>query len=97
LKGTDNDAKQLKGELRKAITSQKMTAVLAATKLSQRIAMIELPGWALEQDSDYADIMTPESDEEDIWELEPRTDDLRKSNPRNNVPRNTFIPEPYLF
>jgi hypothetical protein len=41
--------------------------------------------------------MTPESDEEDIWELEPEIDNLRKSNPRNNVPRNTFIPEPYLF
>jgi hypothetical protein len=40
--------------------------VLATTKLLQRTIMIELLGWALEQDSDYADIMTPESDDEDI-------------------------------
>jgi hypothetical protein len=40
-------------------------AVLAVIKPSQRIAMMELPGWALEQDHDYADIMTPESDETD--------------------------------
>jgi hypothetical protein len=31
----------------------------------QRIAMIELPGWAPEQDSNYADIMMPENDETD--------------------------------
>jgi hypothetical protein len=41
--------------------------------------------------------MTLGSDEEDIWESEPGTDNLRRSNPRNNIPRNTFIPEPYLF
>jgi hypothetical protein len=43
-----------------------MTAVLAAMKLSQRITMIELLGWALEQDSDYTNIIMLESDEEDI-------------------------------
>jgi hypothetical protein len=59
--------------------------------------MIELLGWAPEQDNYYTDIMTPESNEEDIWELEPRIDNLRRSNPRNNIPRNTFILEPHLF
>ena len=41
--------------------------------------------------------MITESNKEDIQELEPRINNLRKSNPRNNIPRNTFIPEPYLF
>ena len=59
--------------------------------------MMELPGWALEQDSDYTDIIMPESDREDIWEPEPRTNNPKKSNPRNNIPRNTFVPEPHLF
>ena len=40
--------------------------MLAATKPSQRIIMIELPGWALEQDSNYTNIMTPESDDKGI-------------------------------
>jgi hypothetical protein len=34
--------------------------VLAAIKPLQRMAMMELPGWAPEQDSDYADILTPD-------------------------------------
>jgi hypothetical protein len=59
--------------------------------------MMELPGWALEQDSDYADIMMLESDEIDKWGLEPRIDNLRISGPRIDSPRNTFILEPYLF
>jgi hypothetical protein len=36
------------------------TAVLAAIKPLQRMAIMELPGWAPEQDSDYADILTPD-------------------------------------
>jgi hypothetical protein len=32
-------------------------AVLAAIKLLQRMAMMELLGWALEHDSNYADIL----------------------------------------
>jgi hypothetical protein len=40
--------------------------VLAVTKLLQRIIMIELLGWALEQDSNYANIIMLESDDEDI-------------------------------
>jgi hypothetical protein len=68
-------------------------AVLAATKPSQRIAMIELPGWAPEQDSDYADIMTPESDDEDIWE----TEYGETIDPRTGSPRYTFVTEPHLF
>jgi hypothetical protein len=36
--------------------------VLAAIKPSQRIAIIELPGWAPEQDSNYTEIMTPDED-----------------------------------
>jgi hypothetical protein len=67
--------------------------VLAATKPLQRIMIIELPGWALEQDSDYADIMTPESDDEDIWE----TEYGEIIDPRTGSPRNTFVPEPHLF
>jgi hypothetical protein len=35
-----------------------MTAVLAAIKPLQWMAMMELLGWAPEQDSDYADILT---------------------------------------
>ena len=71
--------------------------MLAATKPLQRIMIIELLGWALEQDSNYTNIIIPGSDEEDIWELEPRIDNLKKGSPRNNIPRNTFIPEPHLF
>jgi transposase InsO family protein len=93
-KDNDNDAKQSRGGLKKEATaSQRTTAVLAATKPSQRIAMIELPGWAPEQDSDYADIMTPESDDEDIWE----TESGEIIDPRTGSPRNTFVPEPHLF
>jgi hypothetical protein len=33
------------------------TVVLAVIKPLQQMAMMELPGWALEQDSDYADIL----------------------------------------
>jgi hypothetical protein len=36
-------------------------AVLAATKPLQQIAIIELLGWALEQDSNYVDILTPDN------------------------------------
>jgi hypothetical protein len=97
VKRKNNNAKQLKGEPKKAATSQRTTAVLAATKPSQRIAMIELPGWAPEQDSDYADIMTPENDETDDWGSEPGTDSPRTSDPRTDSPRSTFIPEPHLF
>jgi hypothetical protein len=71
--------------------------VLAATKPSQRIIIIELLGWALEQDSNYTNIITLENNEIDDWGLEPRIDSLRISNPRTNSPRSTFIPEPYLF
>jgi hypothetical protein len=61
LKGIDDNTKQLRGELRSAVTKQSMTmAVLAAIKPLQQIAMIELLGWAPEQDSDYADILTPD-------------------------------------
>jgi hypothetical protein len=35
-----------------------MMAVLAVIKPLQWIVMMELLGWALEQDSDYADILT---------------------------------------
>jgi hypothetical protein len=35
-----------------------MTAVLAVIKPLQWMVMMELLGWALEQDSDYADILT---------------------------------------
>jgi hypothetical protein len=59
--------------------------------------MIELPGWALEQDSDYTNIMTPENDEIDDWGSEPRIDSPRTSDPRMDSPRSTFIPEPHLF
>jgi hypothetical protein len=55
--------------------------------------MIELLGWALEQDSNYANIITLESDDKDIWETEYR----EIINPRTGSPRNTFIPEPHLF
>jgi hypothetical protein len=55
--------------------------------------IIELLGWAPEQDSNYADIMTPESNNKDIWETEYR----ETINPRTGSPRNTFIPEPHLF
>ncbi|KAJ8228025.1 hypothetical protein LV160_008960 [Aspergillus fumigatus] len=55
--------------------------------------MIELPGWAPEQDSDYADIMTPESDDEGIWE----TKYGETINPRTGSPRNILDPEPHLF
>jgi hypothetical protein len=58
--------------------------------------MMELLGWALEQDNNYTDIITLESDNEDTWELDTRKTNLRKNNSRNNVPRNTFILEPYL-
>jgi hypothetical protein len=34
-----------------------ITAVLAAIKPLQWMAMMELPGWALEQDSDYVDVL----------------------------------------
>jgi hypothetical protein len=34
-----------------------MTAVLAVIKPLQWMVMMELLGWALEQDSDYADIL----------------------------------------
>jgi hypothetical protein len=37
-----------------------MMAVLVAIKPLQRIAMMELLGWALEHNSDYADILTPD-------------------------------------
>jgi hypothetical protein len=59
--------------------------------------MIELLGWALEQDSDYADIMTLENDEMDDWGLEPGIDSPRTSDPRTDSPRSTFILEPHLF
>jgi hypothetical protein len=55
--------------------------------------MIELPGWAPEQDSDYANIMTPEDNNEGIWEIEYG----EIIDPRTDSPRNTFIPEPHLF
>jgi hypothetical protein len=55
--------------------------------------IIELLGWALEQDSDYADIMMLESNDEDIWEMEYG----EIIDPRIGSPRNTFIPEPHLF
>jgi hypothetical protein len=35
-----------------------MTAVLAVIKPLQWMVMMELLGWALEQDSNYADILT---------------------------------------
>lgn len=67
MKDSDDDAKQSKGGLKKeATTSWRIMAVLAATKPSQRIMIIELPGWAPEQDSDYTNIMTPESDNKGI-------------------------------
>jgi hypothetical protein len=40
------------------MTGQSAMAVLAAMKPLQWMAMMELPGWAPEQDSDYADILT---------------------------------------
>jgi hypothetical protein len=55
--------------------------------------MIVLLGWALEQDSDYTDIMILESDDEEIWEMESG----EIINPRIDSPRNTSVPEPYLF
>jgi hypothetical protein len=55
--------------------------------------MIELLGWAPEYDSSYTNIITPESDDEEIWETEYR----ETIDPRTDSPRNTFIPEPYLF
>jgi endonuclease/exonuclease/phosphatase (EEP) superfamily protein YafD len=59
LKGIDDNAKWLRGELRKAATGQRVTmAVLAAIKPLQWMAMMELLGWAPEQDSDYTDILT---------------------------------------
>lgn len=91
-KDSDNDAKQSKGGLKKkkATTSQRTTAVLAATKPSRRIAMMELPGWAPENNSDYAEIMTPDDDSE--GESETGKANPRKVIPRNDVPRNTFVP-----
>lgn len=55
--------------------------------------MIELPGWALEQDSNYTNIMTPESDDKGIQEIKYR----EIINPRTGSPRNILNPEPYLF
>jgi hypothetical protein len=43
-----------------------VTVVLAVIKLLQRIIMMELLGWVLEQDNNYANIITLESNEEDI-------------------------------
>ncbi|GFF57017.1 gag-pol polyprotein [Aspergillus lentulus] len=95
-KDSDNDAKQSKGGLKKKVTtSQRVTAVLAATKPSRRIAMMELPGWAPESNNDYAEIMTPDDDSEE--ESETGKTNPRKIIPRNDVPRNTFVPEPHLF
>jgi hypothetical protein len=59
-KRIDDNAKRLGGEPDSAATGQNATAVLAAIKPLQRTAMMELPGWAPEQDSDYADILTPD-------------------------------------
>jgi hypothetical protein len=60
-KEIDGNAKRLRGELRNAATGQSATtAVLAAIKPLQWMAMIELSGWAPEQDSDYADILMPD-------------------------------------
>lgn len=67
--------------------------MLVATKPSQRIMMIELLGWALEQDNNYTNIMTPESNNKDIWEIEYR----EIINPRTDSPRNILDLEPYLF
>jgi hypothetical protein len=44
LKGINGNAKQLGGEPRNAATSQNATAVLAAIKPLQRMAIMELPG-----------------------------------------------------
>jgi hypothetical protein len=55
--------------------------------------IIELLGWAPEQDSNYTNIMTLESNNKDTWETEYR----EIINPRIGSPRNTFILEPYLF
>jgi hypothetical protein len=60
-KEIDDNAKWLRGEPRSAATGQNMTtAVLAAIKPLQWMAIMELLGWAPEQDSDYADILTPD-------------------------------------
>jgi hypothetical protein len=58
LKGIDGNAKRLGGEPRNTATSQNAMAVLAAIKPLQRMAMMELLGWAPEHDSNYADILT---------------------------------------
>jgi hypothetical protein len=51
--------------------------------------MIELLGWALEQDSDYTDIIMLESDNKDIWETEYREIiNPKKISPRNIESRN---------
>jgi hypothetical protein len=51
------------------------TAVLAAIKPLQQIAMMELPGWAPEQDSDYADILMPDDISEFSQDENPKETD----------------------
>jgi hypothetical protein len=61
LKGIDDNTKWLRGELRSAATKQSATmTVLAAIKPLQWMVIMELLGWAPEQDSNYADILTPD-------------------------------------
>jgi hypothetical protein len=53
-----------------------MTAVLAAIKPLQWMAMMELLGWAPEQDSDYADILMPDDISEFSQDENPEETDL---------------------
>jgi hypothetical protein len=76
LKEIDDNTKRLRGEPRSAATGQNMTmAVLAAIKPLQWMAMMELPGWALEQDSDYADILMPDDISEFSQDENPKETD----------------------
>jgi hypothetical protein len=69
--------------------------VLAAIKPSQRIVIIELPGWAPEHNSDYTEIITPDKDsEEDLKISKPKKGVI---DPRNNDPRSTFVSGTHLF
>jgi hypothetical protein len=87
-KGIDDNAKRLRGEPRKAATGQRATtAVLAAIKPLQRMAMMELPGWAPEQDSDYADILTPDDISEFSQDEIPEETDSESERTWDHGPR----------
>jgi hypothetical protein len=64
-----------------------MTAVLAVIKPLQWMAMIELLGWALEQDSDYVDILMLDDISEFSQDENPKEIDSESEQTWDHRPR----------